>query len=84
MSYDEPLVGSLAVVFAVASSVVAVGPWAGPYRLRSIAAVEHRFGKLAARCLWLAVAIAAFAAGIAILSGVRPSYVEPVEHHSVE
>ncbi|WP_442506897.1 hypothetical protein SH528x_005771 [Novipirellula sp. SH528] len=84
MSYDEPLVGSLAIAFAVVSSVIAVGPWNSPYQLRSIAAVRGRFGKPAARCVWLVVAIAAFTAGMAILSGTRPSYAEPGGVHAIE
>jgi len=75
--YDEPLVGSLAVFFAILSAFVAVGPWQEPYQLRTIAAVKRRFGKLAARGVWVAIALALLTAGMAILSGVRPSYAVP-------
>lgn len=77
MSYDEPLVGSLAVLFAIVSAAVALGPWHGPYQLKSIAAVKQRFGKVAARGVWVAISLALLTAGLAILSGVRPSYAVP-------
>ena len=77
LSYDESLVGALSIFFAVTAAAVAVGPWSGPYQLRSIALVEKRFGKSAARGVWVALAIALLTAGIAILSGVRPSYAVP-------
>ncbi|TWU40829.1 hypothetical protein [Novipirellula artificiosorum] len=83
MRYDDTLVGAVAVVFAVLSFTIAIGPWSSPYRLRTILAVSDRFGKPAARGVWLAVAIASLMAGIAILSGVRPSYAEPAGSHSM-
>lgn len=77
MRYDEPLVGSLAIILAITAAAIAVGPWTEPYRLRSISAVNQRFGKPAARGVWIAISIAALTAGFAILSGVRPSYAVP-------
>ena len=77
MRYDEPLVGSLAIIIAITAMAIAVGPWSEPYRLRTISAVNRRFGKPAARGVWMAIAIAALTAGFAILSGVRPSYAVP-------
>lgn len=84
MSYDEPLVGSLAIIFAIVAVTVALGPWHGPYRLRSFSAVVRRFGKPAARGLWMAIAIALMSAGIAIISGFRPSYATPTQQSSLE
>ena len=84
MSYDEPLVGSLAIVIAVAAAAIAIGPWSQPYRLRTISAVSHRFGKPAARGVWIAIAVAALTAGFAILSGVRPSYAVPAQRINLE
>lgn len=77
MSYDEPLVGSLAILIALASLGIAVGPWSRPYELRSVHAVHRRFGKPAARGIWVLVAAASLASGLAILSGFRPGYTAP-------
>ena len=77
MSYDEPLVGSLAIIIAVASAAIAVGPWTEPYRLRTFSAITQRYGKPVARGVWIAIAVASLTAGFAILTGVRPSYADP-------
>lgn len=82
MSNDEALVGSLAIILAIAAFVIAVGPWTAPYRLRSFSAAERRFGKPAARGLWIAVAIALLTAGLAIVNGIRPAYARPA-HQSM-
>lgn len=84
MSYDEPLVGFVAIALAVIAAVIAVGPWDQPYQLRSIVAIRLRYGKLVARGVWVAIAIAAFTSGIAILSGMRPSYAEQHSPANVE
>lgn len=76
MKYDEPLVGSLAIVLSLVCVAIAIGHWQTPYRLRTIASICNRFGKPAARSIWLVLALAAFGSGIAILSGVRPGYAE--------
>ena len=77
MRYDDLLVGSLAILCAIAAAAIAVGPWAQPYRLGTLSAICRRFGKPAARGVWCAVSIALFASGFAILSGFRPSYAQP-------
>ncbi len=77
MSYDESLVGSLSLVIAFVFVGIAIGRWRAPYELHSIASVQERFGSTAARGVWLALAIASFTAGLAILSGVRPGYADP-------
>ncbi len=77
--YDESLVGSLALIFSLITFVIALGPWARPYRLSSIAAVHARFGKLAARGIWCFIAITSLVSGMAILNGVRPSYAMPAK-----
>ena len=84
MSYDEPLVGALALVFAVVAAAISVGPWTAPYQLRSVSALQDRFGKPAARGLWVAVALASLAAGLAILSDLRPSYAIPAQRAEIE
>ena len=79
MSNDEVLVGSLAIVLAISALAVALGPWTAPYQLRSFSIVERRFGKPAARGLWIAVAISLTTAGFAIINGIRPSYAKPAQ-----
>ncbi|MDG2220297.1 MAG: hypothetical protein P8L85_02895 [Rubripirellula sp.] len=77
MSYDEQFVGSLAIILSIISVAIAVGPWTAPYRLRTFSALTNRFGKPVARGVWVAIALASLTAGIAILTGVRPSYADP-------
>ena len=84
MSYDETFVGSLAVIFAILATAIALGPWTRPYQLRTISAVANRFGKPAARGLWIAIAIALTTAGWAILTGMRPSYAKPAQQSQVD
>lgn len=69
--------GCLALAFSGIATAIAIGPWAAPYQIRSVTYVRERFGKLAARSLWLAVAIIAAGSGVAILNGIRPSYAAP-------
>jgi hypothetical protein len=77
VSHDETLVGLIAVIFAIASLAIAVGPWDGPYRLPTMLAVSRRYGKPLARGIWVAIALASLTAGVAILTGLRPSYAVP-------
>ncbi|MEM9587595.1 MAG: hypothetical protein AAGA03_09965 [Planctomycetota bacterium] len=77
MRYDDALVGSLAIGLALVSIAVCLGPWTGPYQLRSIAAVKRRFGMSAARSIWFLIAVAAMMAGVSILTGIRPTYATP-------
>ncbi len=77
LSYDEPLVGSLALMLSGVALAIAVGPWQQPYQLRSVCAVQRRFGKPAARGLWVLVAAASLVSGLAILSGIRPAFAVP-------
>ena len=84
MSHDEILVGTLAILIAIAADAVAVGPWNEPYRLRSFSAITDRFGKPVARGVWVAIAVALLTAGVAILSGLRPSYTMPAQSAQLE
>ena len=77
MAMGDSLVGGLALGFALVAVGIALGPWDQPYRLRSIDAIQKRFGRSAARLVWLALAVTCFASAIAILSGFRPSYAAP-------
>ncbi len=79
MSHDETLVGSIALIVATVSLAIAVGPWNAPYQLRTVSSVSRRFGKPAARGLWMVIALASMTAGLAILSGLRPSYAVPAQ-----
>ncbi len=69
---------------ALIAAAIAVGPWNGPYRLRSIDVVSHRYGKPVARAVWVVVAVTMFATGLAIISGVRPTFAVPSQDVSVE
>ncbi len=51
MRYDEPLVAIVAISLALVAAAIAIGPWNGPYRLRTIDAVSNRYGKPVARAL---------------------------------
>ncbi|WP_145419505.1 hypothetical protein [Planctomycetes bacterium K23_9] len=84
MSYDEQLVGSVAIIIACIAALISAGPWEAPYQLRTIGIITDRWGKPAARSIWLAIALASLAAGIAIFSGTRPSYVEPPQQTSLD
>lgn len=74
MSYDDLLVGGVAVFLSVICTVIALGPWQKPFQLRSVDAIRQRFGMLAARFTWLLLAGALLAAGVTILAGLRPAY----------
>lgn len=69
--------GCLALAFSAIATAIAIGPWTAPYQIRSVKFVRERFGSLAARSLWLAVAIITGGSGVAILNGVRPNYAAP-------
>lgn len=84
MSYDEPFVGSLAIIIAILAVAIAVGPWTQPYRLKTISAVSERFGKPVARGVWIAIAVASLTAGLAILTGKRPGYADPVQRADLD
>jgi hypothetical protein len=77
MQNDELLVGMLALLLSAVASAIAMGPWRFPYELTTVSAVQRRFGKLAARLMWAAIAITCLLSGIAILSGFRPPYAVP-------
>ena len=74
MNPDEILVGSLALAFAVVSFSIGVGPWSAPYQLRTIQVVAKRYGKPAARVVWVVISLAFLVVGMVVLLGLRPSY----------
>lgn len=65
---------------AIVAGAIGVGPWTEPYRLRTFSTICDRFGKPAARGVWVAIALALLTSGLAILSGMRPSYAVPAQH----
>lgn len=83
MSYSESLVGTIAILVAVISVAVSIGPWSSPYELRTFAAIRQRFGMRIARVAWVAIAVASLTSGLAILNGVRPSYADPGERSEI-
>ena len=76
-AYNDVLVGAIALLVSLLAMGAAMGPWMKPYQLRTISAIAQRYGKPTARAVWLAIAVASFSAGVAILNGVRPSYAQP-------
>lgn len=76
-SYNDLFVASIALAGSATAFAVGIGPWGNPYRMRSIAAIVNRYGMIAARCLWITIAIIALVTGIAIASGVRPEFTKP-------
>ncbi|KLU02766.1 putative signal peptide and transmembrane protein [Rhodopirellula islandica] len=77
MIQDDTLVGGLALLIAALTTSIAIGPWMAPYQIRSIAAIQKRYGSIAARGVWLLIAFLSAVSGAAILSGIRPSYASP-------
>ena len=73
-SGDEWLVGVVALALGVIGLAVAAGPWVGPYRLRTVARLQHRFGRSAGRLFWATLGLVGLILGLLILSGLRPAY----------
>lgn len=80
--WDQPLVGSLALIMAGVAATVGAGPWERPYQLRSISTIDDRFGRPVARLAWFALAASLVAVGVAIISGWRPAYTAMVSQDS--
>ncbi len=64
----------MAIAVSLVATAISIGPWTAPYQIRSMKYVSDRFGKPAARILWLTIAIVSGSSGVAILNGLRPSY----------
>ncbi|MCM2372465.1 hypothetical protein [Aporhodopirellula aestuarii] len=60
------------------ATAIALGPWDAPYKIRSFANIENRFGKPAARVVWIMIAIVSGSCAAAIMTGLRPAYAAPV------
>ena len=76
-SYNDMFVATVAMIASLSALAVSIGPWHAPYRLRSMAVIVERYGMTAARWVWVAVAVISLVAGVAIASGIRPSYARP-------
>jgi hypothetical protein len=74
---DEILVGSLAIVLSLLGLLIGVGPWEAPYQLRTFQRVTQRYGKMAARAVWVLLSIAFLLVALAVLLRLRPSYAAP-------
>lgn len=74
---DEFFVGCLALAISTIATAISIGPWSAPYQIRTFSHVQSRFGKPAARLVWLVIAIVSGGSGAAILSGLRPGYAAP-------
>ncbi len=73
----EWLVGGLAIVMAsfMSWNALAFSPFF--YELRTVSAVQNRYGRRAACGLLLGVSLVLLGAGVMILSGIRPAYAIP-------
>jgi hypothetical protein len=80
MRYDELFVAAVAIGLGLIAGAIAVGPWTGPYRLRTIELIGHRYGMMTARAVWVALAVTMFSSGLAILNGIRPTYTAPAQN----
>ncbi len=73
----EWFVGGLAIVMAslVSWNALAFSPLF--YELRTVSAVQNRYGRKAACGLLLGVSLVLLGAGVMILSDIRPAYAVP-------
>ncbi len=74
MRADQILVAAVAAVLGTLSLLAASTGWSLPYRLRSIAAVQRKWGQPAARGLLLLIAVLLLALAVVIAMDLRPAY----------
>lgn len=74
MRADQILVAALATILGTLSLLAAVTGWSLPFRLRSLAAVQRKWGQPAARGLLLLVGLLLFALAVVIAFDLRPAY----------
>lgn len=74
MQADQAIVGTVAIGMGSLALSAVAGVWDEPFRLRTILAIEDRWGKGAARLTLGIIAAGLLAAGAAILLDARPSY----------
>lgn len=74
MRVDQILVAAVAAALGCLAFLAALQLWLPPYRLRSIAAVETRWGRPAARGLLLLISLLLFALAAVIAVDLRPAY----------
>ena len=76
---QSALVGIIAMTFAILVAGVALGPWERPFHLRTLNALDDRFGRRPARTILAAIAAILAALAVAILMDLRPSYATSVQ-----
>ncbi|WP_153555241.1 hypothetical protein [Roseimaritima sediminicola] len=74
MRADQILVATVSAGLGVLACLAATQRWQGPYRLRSIAAVQRRYGLPAARVLLLAIGLILLVLAFVIALDLRPAY----------
>lgn len=74
MQADQAIVGTVAIGIGSMALSAVLGVWSEPFRLRTILAIEDRWGKVAARATLGVVAAGMLATGSAILLDARPSF----------
>ncbi|QEG40220.1 hypothetical protein [Roseimaritima ulvae] len=74
MRADQILVAAVATSLGTLSLVAAATGWALPYRLRSLAAVQRKWGQPAARGVLLLVGLLLLALAAVIALDLRPAY----------
>lgn len=74
MAFDDLLVVTVSAVLAAAAWVAAWGRWQAPYHLRSVAAIEQRYGRDTARGFLFLVGVALAALAVVIALDWRPIY----------
>ena len=79
---SDQLVATLAFAFSGVAAMIGVGPWDGPYQLRTFRRLREARGMTAARAGWVVVALIAAACGMAILSDLRPFSADARERRS--
>lgn len=74
MAFDDLLVAAISVVLAVAAWVAAWGRWQAPFHLRSVSAIDQRYGRGAARTFLFLIGLALMILAITIAFDWRPIY----------
>ncbi len=74
MRPDQIIVAAVAAAVGSLATLAALQVWTAPYRLRSIAALESRFGRNAARWFLVLIALLLFGIAYAVAIDLRPGY----------
>lgn len=74
MQADQAIVGTVAIGLGSMALSGVLGVWSEPFRLRTILAIEDRWGKGVARATLGIIAAGMLTTGAAILLDARPGY----------